>query len=285
VLGSGLGVLRKDSVTARGLSTGPDVDPLARNLLILTQASAPATVYRPVYPHYIGVKIFDERGAVSGEHRGDSGVPTRPDVRTITERLEDAVRTWEDRLLDAALTSGVVGADLARRYLAAFTQAYKEDFDAATALADICRLEALAAADGLDLCFDLSRGAMSGEGRLTLYLARRRITLSQVLPVLQQMDVEVVDERPYQVIRSDGAHCWIYDFALRLDATLLAQVAGQDIQDVQRRFCDAFVAAWRGACEVDGFNALVLRAGLDWRQAAVLRGYVRYLRQAGSPYS
>jgi glutamate dehydrogenase len=69
VLGSGLGVLRRDSVATKDLRTGPDVDPLARNLLVLTQASAPATVYRPVYPHYIGIKIFDERGGVVGEHR------------------------------------------------------------------------------------------------------------------------------------------------------------------------------------------------------------------------
>ncbi len=441
VLASGLGVLRKDSVAARGISTGPDVDPLGRDLLVLTQASAPATVHRPVYPHYVGVKTFDERGAVTGEHRflgvlattalhedvldipvigrrvrevihragvpldsysgqrmlevlqtypraelfstdldslyqtvagvlslaqrrtlrlfcrrdpygrffsclvylprdrytttarlamqdvllrdlhgtgleysarigesvharvhftvhtdrGDPSVPAAPDVGAITERLEDAVRTWDDRLLDAAhaaaQTSGAATVDLAQRYLAAFPQAYKEDFDAATALADICRLEALAAQDGLDLCFDrpqnrhTAQRAEPGERRFTLYLAGQRITLSQVLPVLQQMDVEVVDERPYEVIRSDGVHCWIYDFGLRLDATLLAQLAGQDPEDVQRRFCDAFVAAWRGTCEVDRVNALVLRAGLDWRQAAVLRGYVHYLRQARSRYS
>ncbi|MGH3720735.1 MAG: NAD-glutamate dehydrogenase [Pseudonocardiaceae bacterium] len=436
VLASGLGVLRRDSVAARAVSTGPDVDPLARSLLVLTQAGAPSTVHRPVYPYYIGVKTFDERGEVSGEHRflgvltttalhedvlgipvigrlvqrvihragvpldsysgqrmlevlqsypraelfstdpdslyqtvtgvlslaqrrtvrlfcrrdpygrffsclvylprdrytttarlamqdvlmrdlhgtgveysaqigesvharvhftvhaapDDLGVPTRPDVRAITERLEDAVRTWDDRLLDAAQTSGAVTADLARRYLAAFPTAYKETFDAATALADIRRLEALATPDGLDLCFDLPRfdlpqGTEPGEGRLTLYLVGLRITLSQVLPVLQQMDVEVLDERPYQVIRGDGMHCWIYDFGLRVDATALAQLAGQDVEDLRRRFCDAFVAAWRGACEVDHVNALVLRGGLDWRQAAVLRGYLRYLWQARVPYS
>jgi len=36
---------------------------------------------------------------------------------------------------------------------------------------------------------------------------------------------------------------------------------------------------------VDRFNALVVRAGVTWRQAAVLRAYSRYLRQAGTPYS
>ncbi len=431
VLGSGLGVLRRDSVAAKGLRTGPDVDPLARNLLVLTQASAPATVYRPVYPNYIGIKIFDEGGAVTGEHRflgmlgttalhadvlgvpvigrrvrevirragvpfdsysgqrmvevlqtyprtelfstdvdslyqtvtgvlslaqrrtvrlfcrrdpygrffsclvylprdryttaarlamqdvlirdlhgtdltysaqigesvharvhftvhtdpDDAGVPPAPDVDAITERLEYAVLTWDDRLVDAASTSGAATAELVQRYLAAFPQAYKEDFDAATALADISRLEALAAPDGLDLCFGIPEGGEPGERRFKLYLAGQRITLSQVLPVLQQLDVEIVDERPYRVIRGDSVHCWIYDFGLRLDATSLQQLAGQAVEDVARRFGEAFVAGWRGACEVDRFNALVLRAGLDWRQVAVLRGYVGYLRQAQSRYS
>lgn len=70
VLGSGLGVLRRDSVAVTVLRAGPDVvDPLARQLLVLGQASTPATVYRPVYPQDIRVKIFDEHGDVTGEHR------------------------------------------------------------------------------------------------------------------------------------------------------------------------------------------------------------------------
>ena len=48
---------------------------------------------------------------------------------------------------------------------------------------------------------------------------------------------------------------------------------------------NAFAAAWRGEAEVDGFNELVLRAGLTWRQAVVLRAYAKYLRQAGTVFS
>src|SRR6185312_4709086 len=215
----------------------------------------------------------------------DPAVPAAPDVMAITDRLEDAVHTWDDRLLDVAAISGEAIAGLAQRYLAAFPQAYKENFDAATALVDIDRLEALVPQDGMKVCLELPAGAKPGERRFKLYLASQRITLSQVLPVLQQMGVEVVDERPYEVIRGDGVHCWIYEFGLRLDAGVLRMLADQDVDDVQRRFCDAFMAAWRGACEVDRFNTLVLRAGLNWRQVAVLRGYVRYQRQACSPES
>ena len=44
---------------------------------------------------------------------------------------------------------------------------------------------------------------------------------------------------------------------------------------------DLFTALWRGAAENDGFNRLVLGAGLMWREAALIRAYGRYLRQAG----
>ena len=40
-----------------------------------------------------------------------------------------------------------------------------------------------------------------------------------------------------------------------------------------------------GRSEVDGFNQLVLAAGLDWREVAVLRAYAHYLRQIGTPYT
>ena len=48
---------------------------------------------------------------------------------------------------------------------------------------------------------------------------------------------------------------------------------------------NAFAAAWRGEAEVDGFNELVLRAGLTWRQVVVLRAYAKYLRQTGTVFS
>ena len=54
---------------------------------------------------------------------------------------------------------------------------------------------------------------------------------------------------------------------------------------IKDRFQDAFAALWRGDAEGDGFNALVLQAGLTWRQASILRAYAKYLRQGGSTFS
>ena len=40
-----------------------------------------------------------------------------------------------------------------------------------------------------------------------------------------------------------------------------------------------------GRGRIDGFNELVLRAGLTWRQVVVLRAYAKYLRQANTVFS
>ena len=74
VPGSGLGVLRETEekpVSHSFAQLPPEVRRRARepNLLNLTKANSRATVHRPAYLDYVGVKRFDEAGAVSGERR------------------------------------------------------------------------------------------------------------------------------------------------------------------------------------------------------------------------
>lgn len=105
-----------------------------------------------------------------------------------------------------------------------------------------------------------------------------------MLPALSRLGVEVTDERPYELRCSDRTTAWIYDFGLRMPKS---PNGGGDYlgDDGRERFQEAFAATWTGKAENDGFNALVLSAGLDWRQAMVLRAYAKYLRQAGSTFS
>lgn len=102
-------------------------------------------------------------------------------------------------------------------------------------------------------------------------------------PALQRLGVEVVDERPYELRCADRTHAWIYDFGLRMPQATAN--GGYLADDARERFQEAFAAVWTGEAENDGFNALVLSAGLNWRQAMVLRAYAKYLRQAGSTFS
>ncbi|MER7076724.1 glutamate dehydrogenase (NAD) [Saccharopolyspora kobensis] len=443
VLASGLGVLRGDSVAARSLATWPDAaGALSPELLVLTQASEPSTVHRPVHPFYVGVKTFDESGAVTGEHRflglftttalhenvldipfierrvrdvihsagfpmesysgqrmleeiqnypraelfstdsdtlqetitgvlalaerrklkpflrrdpygrfysvlvylprdryttssrlamqevllaelggtsleystrvGESALArvafvvhtdpenqVEPDLGRIQRRLDEAIHTWDDRMVEevdaeqsgssrdghVARSLSEAMSQLGQHYAASFPEAYKEDFTAAEGLADLRRLESLSGPDDLKMSFYAPRDSSGGQRRFKIYVGGR-VTLSRVLPVLQSMGVEVVDERPYEIsLDSADQQYWIYDFGLRLDAELLDRVDSSLLDTLRERFEEAFRATWLGAAEVDRFNALVLRAGLNWRQASVLRAYAKYLRQVGIAYS
>ncbi|HEY0637726.1 MAG TPA: NAD-glutamate dehydrogenase [Pseudonocardiaceae bacterium] len=212
-----------------------------------------------------------------------------PDLARLQDALTQAMRTWDDRLAEAVLGASPDDVDaateLVERYAAGIPESYKESYTGGEALHDLRRLEALVAPEGLDMAFYTQPGAEDGELRFKLYLMRGGVTLSQVLPVLQTMGVEVVDERPYHLTRQDGAQFWIYDFGLRVDPAVLKAVPEDRREEFGTNFHEAFRAAWQNEAEVDRFNALVLRAMLTWRQAMVLRAYAKYLRQAGFPYS
>ena len=94
--------------------------------------------------------------------------------------------------------------------------------------------------------------------------------------MLSSMGVEVVDERPYE-LEGLGRPTYIYEFGLRYGRALPAHA--------RELFQDALRAVWDGYNEIDGFNALVLGAGLTWRQATVLRAYAKYMQQGNSPFA
>lgn len=207
------------------------------------------------------------------------------DKERIEARLVEAARSWADGFGEA-LTAELGeerAAELLRRYAGAFTEGYKADHPPRSAVADIVRLEQLDEEKNFELSLYEPVGAAPEERRFKIYRQGEAVSLSAVLPVLQRLGVEVVDERPYELRRADRSVAWVYDFGLRMpQAPGGADHAGDDARE---RFQDAFAATWTGKAENDGFNALVLSAGLDWRQATVLRAYAKYLRQAGSTFS
>ncbi|MGX1564399.1 NAD-glutamate dehydrogenase [Streptomyces sp. NPDC055506] len=210
------------------------------------------------------------------------------DKDRIEARLVEAARSWEDAFAEAlnAELGEERAAELMRRYAHAFPEGYKADHNPRAAVADLVHLEQLNAEEGKDFALSLYEpvGAAPEERRFKIYRTGDAISLSAVLPVLNRLGVEVVDERPYDLRCPDRSVAWIYDFGLRMPRS---QNGSGDYlgDDARERFQDAFSATWTGKAENDGFNSLVLSAGLTWRQAMVLRAYAKYLRQAASTFS
>ncbi|MEW1779216.1 NAD-glutamate dehydrogenase [Streptomyces sp. NPDC086777] len=211
------------------------------------------------------------------------------DKDRIEARLVEAARSWADAFAEAlnAECGEERAAELQRRYTNSFPEGYKADHTPRAAVADLVHLERLTEEPGNDFALSLYEpvGAAPGERRFKIYRKGAAISLSAVLPVLNRLGVEVIDERPYELRCADRTTAWIYDFGLRMPKVSGGGNGDYLGDDGRERFQEAFAATWTGLAENDGFNALVLSAGLSWRQAMVLRAYAKYLRQAASTFS
>jgi glutamate dehydrogenase len=250
------------------------------------------------------------------------------DTAVLEARLAAAVRSWDEDLAAEALArlGEEQAGELLAHWAAAIPETYKTDVPAAYAVSDLIRVRGMLGS-GTPVAFDLweAEGFSGGKPaadagqptpddrprvwRLTIYRTGSPITLTDVLPRLHHLGVEVVDEHPYE-FSGPGlpARFWIYDFGLRPTRTRsdasarptataspaapaspasaqLSSAAPPHPGPVKGLLEDTLDALWRGQIEDDGFNALVLDAHLSWRQVMVLRAYAKYLRQAGTRFS
>jgi glutamate dehydrogenase len=216
--------------------------------------------------------------------RTPQGAPAVENIPAIEAEIAAAAATWEDRLQHALIERGVErsAVELATRYARAFPPAYRVDVEPAQALEDIADLEALAADPAVP---QLNLRARPGDrqGRLSLRIlqAGDPISISDILPMLENFGLRVVAEHPYQMDSTNiRDKVWIQDFELESRDLKRANIAA-----LEPLFKEAFLAAWRGEIENDGFNRLLLCAGLSAREIVVVRAYCRYLLQTGIPFS
>jgi len=212
----------------------------------------------------------------------ESGVDPDFNEREVEMMLVAATRSWADDLEEALLDDlgEARGGELFQRYGDAFPAAYRADWVARSALADIVHIEELPEADGLGIVLYRPLEAGPRMLRAKLFRAGRPLMLSDVMPLFENMGVEVGDERPYPITPRGRDGVWIYDFGLTYPG-------GRDLDTggVRESFQDTFVRVWRGDVENDAYNRLVLGAALTWREITVLRAIGKYLRQARITFS
>jgi glutamate dehydrogenase len=204
------------------------------------------------------------------------------DAKELEAKLATVTRSWNDELhaLLLELHGEEEGNALFSAYGEAFPPAYVDDFPPRNAVYDIQRMEDLAERGGLNMNLYRPLEAPLGTLRFKLFWADRPLPLSDAVPMLEDMGVEVVEERPYELHPAGQGPVWIHDFGVTYTGD-----GDVDMSRVRDIFQEAFAAILRGESESDGFNRLVLRARLTWRQIVVLRAYCKYLRQTRLAFS
>jgi glutamate dehydrogenase len=226
--------------------------------------------------------------------RPRAGEAAKVDVPALEANLASVVRNRQDDLRELLVAEHGEerGLELATRYGRALPVGYLQEVSPALVAADIRHLDSLRGPD--DLALSLHRNRRGDGGlRFKFYRQQDDIPLSDALPMIENMGLRVISEHPYR-IELPGAGgmiepVYIQDFEVELAPTSPSSGAGArgeiDIDAIDEQFEDAFLQVWRGLAENDGFNRLILAAGLNWRQVAMLRGYSKYLQQVGVPFS
>jgi len=215
--------------------------------------------------------------------RVPTGSPTPIDADALEVLIAETVRTWNDRLRAALIEARgeLEGRTLADRFTNAFPAAYEEDVAIPAVLEDIKQLqEVIANPDRIAMRLAADPSAAPESIHLRLFRSASPITLSQALPILENMGFLVLSEHPYRIEVPGGRPIWLQDFQMqrRDGGTVTPQALGP-------RFTETFAAVWNGRAENDGFNRLVVMTTMTWRQAAVVRAYCKFLLQTGGTFS
>ncbi|TFD04388.1 NAD-glutamate dehydrogenase [Cryobacterium sinapicolor] len=215
------------------------------------------------------------------------------DATALERRLVMAVRSWSEGLSEQLRESRPLeeAERLSDLWAEAFPASYRVDYEIEDALQDIGRFEASAdaaaaaarsgsgtAIPGLYVYLPAGAGELAEEdARVKLYMTEPK-SLSQILPYLQNLGIEVLDEVPFEIETADGRAFYLYDLGLNYPE-------GVDPVSTGALLADSFGAAVSGAIESDGLDRLVLREGMPWHRVVILRSYAKYLRQAGNTNS
>ncbi len=211
------------------------------------------------------------------------GATPDPDRETLERNVEALVRSWTDGFAHELETiyEPARARGLLAHYRDAFSDGFQDRYTPANAAADLRVMETLSAAKPLGVDFHPLVEEGHGTLGLKVWSYNRPIALSERVPVLENMGFRVVDERTHSIEpHYEGAPVvWFHDMTLETEGGAI------DLDAAKLRLEAAFLVVMSGAAENDGFNALVLGAGLMWRDVALIRAIARYLRQIRIPYS
>ncbi len=214
---------------------------------------------------------------IVGRNPGEGPDPAQDELE---QRIRALVRNFDDDLAEAlsAAFPPDQASQLQATYAGAFTTDYRAAFTAQDALRDMEVAEQLSA-DDIEVCFFRRPGMPEARTIMSFHHLGDPIPLSRRVPLLEFLGFSVINERTYRIRRVGAEHLYLHDMTL-----VRADDAPFDV-DAAERLHDTVLAVWGGKAESDGFNMLVLTAGLTWRRAALLRAVARYLRQTDLRYS
>lgn len=204
-------------------------------------------------------------------------VPTT-DHQALEKQMQQVTRSWAEATaaaIEAWKPGAAEGRRLASAWADASSAAYRADYTVEQAIEDIVILESLSGKKPAAIKVEAGEANTT---RLKTYLSAPH-TLTELLPVMQNMGLVVVDQKPYEFKPEDGEeYGYLYDFGVEFPE-------GVDPNAVASLYEDALNAYLLGERESDTLDRLILSEGLTWQEARLFRALNHYLIQLGLGYT
>ena len=214
---------------------------------------------------------------------------TRPHVSVpqLEEKIRATIRTWDDGFAEAMerVHGETEGLKLLQERQAQFSPGYRGVFSPTEAVHDLDEIASLTTAPlKLRARVYSKKSDAHNALRLKLYILGEVMPLSASLPIFENLGLRVIAEDSFVITLKTGDG-WSHEAAVLDFMMERADEGAAELNDIKRPLEDAFHAVVSGQAESDGFNRLVLTAGLAWRDVTILRTVAKFLRQAGFAFS
>jgi glutamate dehydrogenase len=135
-------------------------------------------------------------------------------------------------------------------------------------------------AEGILIALDNATEEGETLTHVRLYKEGGKVELSDFVPTLESLGLRVVDEWPTTLQGDeDDEERFLHDFGV-----LGPNHEPLDVDEAGARVADCIAAVWRGECESDSLNRLVVTAGIDWRQVQILRAYRKFHHRVNASF-
>ncbi|MBL8675931.1 MAG: NAD-glutamate dehydrogenase, partial [Alphaproteobacteria bacterium] len=198
------------------------------------------------------------------------------DVKAIENDLSEATLTWRDSLQKILFKfkGEEKGLQLFEKYGLSFSKGYQEKFTAHETVFDITEMESAFLTSELKASLGYANEEDHSKLKFKIYSVGGPVSLSNILPVLENMNMRVLSELSFLVTLPTNKKAWIHDFELET-----RERDEIDLEHIRENFLTGFNRIWQNEVENDGFNRLIIRANFTWRECQLIRAYAKYLRQ------
>ncbi|AHX11431.1 bacterial NAD-glutamate dehydrogenase family protein [Neorickettsia helminthoeca str. Oregon] len=194
----------------------------------------------------------------------------------IEKILISMARDWDEELTDVICKESKAkdNKNGYLEYVGKFPESYKESFDALSGYRDIRKILKVTTENPLSV----KLYEESSKYHLKIYFVEGTLELHHLIPVIENMSMKVMEHNCYKVKCSPTV--MIHHFCLQSVAEMLFSV-----DKIREKFEGALTRIVKNELENDQYNALIVLAGLDWREILLLRMFGSYLKQISFKYN